>query len=364
MGSVLSQPKRLCLLAYLALVGEPVSRSTLVALFWPDSGEDRARNALSQALHYLRRSLGPQVVEGVEGDRLLVSPDQLWFDARVLLNEDAGGSDEGSAEEIAAVAEPILGGREFFQGWNAEGSQPLQEWLDGVRRRVASRAASAKAERSRNVGAAGGRAERSTAPRSSPLSSRAAWVGTGVVIGMLLAVVGGASLGYRPPADGTRPAAEPPAPATASAARLAPAVAVLLPRVTLFGEAGQLDQEILARAVHDEVVTRMEAFSDTDIVSIGFESEVSQLVRSLQAQGATEVPRWIVTISIRGGGDRARVVGLLLEGPDYTTIGAAAEGDYPMPPEAGALVELPRTIAAEVVQKLQVGLGLTERPNS
>ncbi|NIY12892.1 MAG: hypothetical protein GWN02_33535, partial [Gemmatimonadetes bacterium] len=82
---MLSQPKRLCLLAYLALAGEPVSRSTLVALFWPDSDEERARNALSQALHYLRRSLSAQAVESVEGDRIVVPAERVSFDARELL---------------------------------------------------------------------------------------------------------------------------------------------------------------------------------------------------------------------------------------------------------------------------------------
>jgi DNA-binding SARP family transcriptional activator len=61
--SVLSQPKRLALLVHIAL-GSPsgfVGRDTLLALFWPESDEERARNSLRQALHYLRRSIGESV---------------------------------------------------------------------------------------------------------------------------------------------------------------------------------------------------------------------------------------------------------------------------------------------------------------
>ena len=72
--SVLAQPKRLCLLAYLAFRAEPVTRSSVVALFWPNADEARGRNSLSQSLHHLRRSLGPGVIESVEGDRIQVSP--------------------------------------------------------------------------------------------------------------------------------------------------------------------------------------------------------------------------------------------------------------------------------------------------
>ncbi|MDA1102599.1 MAG: hypothetical protein O2956_03295 [Gemmatimonadetes bacterium] len=124
--SLVSQPKRLCLLAYLAMASEPVSRSTLVALFWPESDEERARNALSQAVHYLRRSLTKGAVDSVDGDRLWVPREVVWCDARELLARE-GAVGEGLA--------PGSGGG-FMDGWNADDSQALQEWLDGVRRGV------------------------------------------------------------------------------------------------------------------------------------------------------------------------------------------------------------------------------------
>ena len=66
-SSLLAQPKRLCLLTFLALAPDPVARSTVMALFWPESDEARARNALDQAIFYLRRSLSSSVVENVDG---------------------------------------------------------------------------------------------------------------------------------------------------------------------------------------------------------------------------------------------------------------------------------------------------------
>jgi DNA-binding SARP family transcriptional activator len=61
--SVLRQPKRLAVLIYLAVNG-PVfqRRDRLLALFWPESGEDKARGALSQAVFQLRHALGKDVI--------------------------------------------------------------------------------------------------------------------------------------------------------------------------------------------------------------------------------------------------------------------------------------------------------------
>src|SRR5437899_3245715 len=64
--SVLAQPKRLALLAMLAIEGcaTPVRRDSLLGLFWPDSDTDRARGALRQALTFLRRELDADFVAG------------------------------------------------------------------------------------------------------------------------------------------------------------------------------------------------------------------------------------------------------------------------------------------------------------
>jgi len=382
--SVLAQPKRLCLLAYLALSGEPVSRSTLVALFWPESDEERARNALSQSLHYLRRSLNAKAVESVEGDRVVVPPKRVWFDARELLrprpegdagSADSSGGDDGARgtsrrdrADLAELARPILRGREFFQGWNAEDSQPLQQWLDGVRRRVRERAAEIRAEARGDVDAPEtvdpSRAEREAATQTAGadpgvegergrgglrgIPSVIRWLVGGLALGTLLTVGLLRASGFGPAVEGG--ASPPDGAGVVRSVAVAPAVAVLMPRVLMLDQEPLVPADALARAVHDEVVTRMESLTETEIVSIGFEEEVWQLVRSLRAQGANEVPALVLSIRIRTGGQQARVIGLLLRGPDYTEILATSEGDYPVPDHAAGLIELPRVIAADLVE--------------
>src|SRR2546421_2573395 len=61
---LLTQPKRVALLTYLALAGSSGfrRRDTVVALFWPELDEEHARGSLRQALRFLRRSLGEGII--------------------------------------------------------------------------------------------------------------------------------------------------------------------------------------------------------------------------------------------------------------------------------------------------------------
>ncbi len=382
--SVLSQPKRLCLLAYLALVGEPVSRSTLVALFWPDSDESHARNSLSQALHYLRRSLGPHAIANVEGDRLLVSPEHVWFDARVLLSPNgshplAKASSEppsrrAAAPEVVAAAEPALQGREFFQGWNADGSQPLQEWLDGVRRRVRERAEAVGSnspphgvEQARTSNEGTGSPDAGDVPVRDPdehqnddaegrppvgsrrWQARLAWIGSGLVLGALLAVaVDRLELSLVESGVGS------PTVATATEVQ---SVAILLPRVTVVGDDASLTATFLAQAVHEELVLEMWDLAGVEVVPVGFESDFWRLVRSLEAQGADRLPDWILTVGIRSGGGSARVVAQLRSGSDIGEIRSVTPLDYPVPDASAALVRFPTRIASDVAEELARVMG-------
>src|SRR5437899_11589925 len=62
--SVLAQPKRVALLAYLAAAPPRRlhQRDSLLALFWPELDQEHARAALRQALHGLRYALGDGVL--------------------------------------------------------------------------------------------------------------------------------------------------------------------------------------------------------------------------------------------------------------------------------------------------------------
>jgi DNA-binding SARP family transcriptional activator/TolB-like protein len=133
---VLAQPKRVALLTYLVVEGSsgPVSRDRLLAIFWPESDEARARNALSQALHHLRQALGPGLIESQGPHRIGVDGTRLWCDATVF----AEALERGDVE----LALDVYRG-EFCPGLFISGSPELERWLDDQRQRLRSRALAA-----------------------------------------------------------------------------------------------------------------------------------------------------------------------------------------------------------------------------
>jgi DNA-binding SARP family transcriptional activator len=133
---VLAQPKRVALLAYLAVEGSrgAVSRDRLLATFWPESDEARARNALSQALHHLRQALGPGLIESQGPHRLGVDAARLWCDATVF----AEAVERGDVD----LALDLYRG-EFCPGLFVTGSPDLEHWLDEQRQRLRGRALAA-----------------------------------------------------------------------------------------------------------------------------------------------------------------------------------------------------------------------------
>jgi TolB-like protein/DNA-binding SARP family transcriptional activator len=146
--SVLSQPKRLALLVYLATATPRGfhSRDTLLGLFWPELDQERARNALRQALHYLRRSLGGDVVLG-RGDREVgigegvLGCDAVMFDQAI---------EEGRHEEAVALYRGDL-----LPGFYIEEAPEAERWLEeerARRRRAVVEAAWALARREEEEG--------------------------------------------------------------------------------------------------------------------------------------------------------------------------------------------------------------------
>src|SRR5687768_14576446 len=80
--SVLRQPKRLAVLIYLAANG-PVfhRRDRLLALFWPESDEERARGALTQQIFQLRQALGRDVILNRGDDEIGLGEGVVWCDS-------------------------------------------------------------------------------------------------------------------------------------------------------------------------------------------------------------------------------------------------------------------------------------------
>ncbi len=77
---VVTQPKRLALLSYLALTPGYHRRDTLLGLLWPELNTSSGRRALRQALHYLREALG-EVLDARGSDEIGVDRGRLWCDA-------------------------------------------------------------------------------------------------------------------------------------------------------------------------------------------------------------------------------------------------------------------------------------------
>ena len=77
------QPKRLALLAFLALeAGDGCQqRDTLLALFWPRADRARARRCLRQTLFHLRNELGDGVILNRGRDGVALASSRIWCDA-------------------------------------------------------------------------------------------------------------------------------------------------------------------------------------------------------------------------------------------------------------------------------------------
>jgi DNA-binding SARP family transcriptional activator/TolB-like protein/Flp pilus assembly protein TadD len=127
---VSAQPRRLALLIHL-LLAEPRglhSRDRLVALFWPEYDEQRARNALSQALHFIRRALGAEVVTNGAEDQLQIDRRLVWCD--VIAFEEALTA-ERTAEALELYRGPFLDGFHI-----SAAAAELDRWVDGERARL------------------------------------------------------------------------------------------------------------------------------------------------------------------------------------------------------------------------------------
>jgi DNA-binding SARP family transcriptional activator/Tfp pilus assembly protein PilF len=127
--AVLSQPRRVALLAYLALAMPrgPQRRDTVLALFWPELDTDHARNALGQAVHFLRRSIGAGAVVNRNGDGLAVDWEHFWCDAAAF--EEA--LDSGRIGEAMALYRGDL-----LEGFHIADAPDFERWLDAERARL------------------------------------------------------------------------------------------------------------------------------------------------------------------------------------------------------------------------------------
>jgi predicted ATPase/DNA-binding SARP family transcriptional activator len=136
--SILTQHKRLALLAYLVLArpGGFHHRDTLLGLFWPEHNQDAGRHALRQALYLLRSKIGRGVIVTRGREEIGIAPGSIWCDTLAF---DAA-LEAGDTE--AAMA--LYGDGDFLPGFFiGDASQAFEEWLELQRARLGQGAISA-----------------------------------------------------------------------------------------------------------------------------------------------------------------------------------------------------------------------------
>jgi DNA-binding SARP family transcriptional activator len=130
-NALLSQPKRLALLCYLAIPkpGTMFRRDTLLGVFWPEDSE-YPRGALRQALSHIRKVLGPDVLVSRGSHEIGLNPDLFWCDVAAFEQAlDAGNRTE---------AVELYNG-ELLTGFYLSNTPEWEHWLDGQRARLTRR---------------------------------------------------------------------------------------------------------------------------------------------------------------------------------------------------------------------------------
>ncbi len=135
--AVLAQPKRLALLCYLA-VESPRGfqrRDQLFGLFWPELTQAQARQALRQAVYFLRHSLGEPVVANRGTDEIGIALDLLRCDVSTFCDLCA----RGRLEEALSLYQG-----DFMAGFFVDGSSAaFEHWLYSTRDNLRQRATDA-----------------------------------------------------------------------------------------------------------------------------------------------------------------------------------------------------------------------------
>lgn len=143
-----AQPKRLALLAYLALAGPSgfVRRDPVAGLFWPESDQEHARGSLRQSLAFLRRALGEVIVTRGQ-EEIGVAHRFISCDALQFRESCASGRHR---EALSLYRGDFLAGL-----YLANASPELEHWMDDVRaelRRLACENAASLAAEERSAG--------------------------------------------------------------------------------------------------------------------------------------------------------------------------------------------------------------------
>ena len=132
--SLLRQPKRTALLAYLAIAVPRgfQRRDTLLSVFWPELDDAHARAALNQALYVVRNALGEQAILTRGDGEVGLGGDVVWCDAGAFEAALDGGR---PAEALA------LYGGDLLEGFFVPDAPAFERWAESERTRLRHRAA-------------------------------------------------------------------------------------------------------------------------------------------------------------------------------------------------------------------------------
>jgi TolB-like protein len=128
---LLTQPKRIALLAYLAIEyhGRTCSREEVMRLLWGEKDRENARNSLNQSLHVLRRALGSDVLI-TNREEIGINSQQLQCDAALF----------------RSMLDPDLYTGELLPGFFVPNAWAFEDWLDRTRAELREAAAQFPAE--------------------------------------------------------------------------------------------------------------------------------------------------------------------------------------------------------------------------
>jgi len=123
---LLAKSKPTALLVYLVLAhpGAWCRRDRLAEMFWPESDQQHARRALSQAIYQARRHLGPSAIDTRGTEDVRAAPEAIGCDALDLRRELADGKLE---EALALYAGTLL------PAFHVTDAGPFTDWLEGER---------------------------------------------------------------------------------------------------------------------------------------------------------------------------------------------------------------------------------------
>ncbi|MFN2567106.1 MAG: BTAD domain-containing putative transcriptional regulator [Gemmatimonadaceae bacterium] len=123
--------RRIALLPLLAVAGDQgVSRDKVFAYLWPESDTDRARNALAQTLHALRRQLGE--------DELFVVGRELRLNSNVIFTDVGEFEAAIRRGEYERAAELYAG--PFLDGFYVREAPEFERWAATERARIEQQA--------------------------------------------------------------------------------------------------------------------------------------------------------------------------------------------------------------------------------